>query len=681
MKVIVDLMEAYSEHVGLPLLLIDLKSEIDYKVNTKNNIISKYNSTRLLDFKNTSKQLTSPTMISVLDDYYDLDVFYFITPVFKVNDSENFLAAGPFQIESINQTKSVKDNLPIIFNEEEIEERIRKMCNLHLLLVSKAQVESRFSMLEQIQKVLHTLEKFDSNLLKNNHHMFSILDELEKIDAFDFLGYAKRNEEEVFEIEHIAGDQLEELIGKSFYIGEGLLGKAVILGKDFYWSKGIDTQRAEFLNKYGIFPKHLFGFIINVGENVESIVFGGSFKNEMISENLLKIVKCVVHLVSQRKNISAQIIDSFHIHSIFANWLDLMDIANDVKDRKLLSYKILDFCQTLNNGLFSCFSTVNGEFFYRGKLQQDVIDLHKKALTHKFNRYHKRIWIEQNCIHFYLDFNAERYTLFTVEFKENTDIQQVVYILGMLEKLIIEDQKNKEVSSNKVMSKCDSIFQLLYTSMSEMNQSQYQRSHLAISISNKLVEQLNLSFNSKKRLENICKVLPYTYTYLEKEISHTEEWELFKGTQSILKKNENYEAFSTEIKIIAFIYKVVIHQDQNANLDFLSEEFKDLCMNTYKSAIKLTEQHIELPKVELNHQKIDEITDIHSVISTLALTSREKEILYLIIEGLNNQEVGQYLTISVHTVKNHVTNIFKKLNVSDRFQAMAKIYRIKYGDV
>ena len=81
---------------------------------------------------------------------------------------------------------------------------------------------------------------------------------------------------------------------------------------------------------------------------------------------------------------------------------------------------------------------------------------------------------------------------------------------------------------------------------------------------------------------------------------------------------------------------------------------------------------------QTSSKAIEEMADLKKVISTLALTFREEEILYLMLEGLNNQEVGQYLNISVHTVKNHVTSIFKKLNVSDRIQAMAKIYRIKY---
>lgn len=51
------------------------------------------------------------------------------------------------------------------------------------------------------------------------------------------------------------------------------------------------------------------------------------------------------------------------------------------------------------------------------------------------------------------------------------------------------------------------------------------------------------------------------------------------------------------------------------------------------------------------------------------LTNREKEILRLVAEGLLNKEIGLRLNISERTVKNHVSNIFKKIQVSDRTQA------------
>lgn len=61
------------------------------------------------------------------------------------------------------------------------------------------------------------------------------------------------------------------------------------------------------------------------------------------------------------------------------------------------------------------------------------------------------------------------------------------------------------------------------------------------------------------------------------------------------------------------------------------------------------------------------------------LTRREIEVLKLLAEGLFNKEVAYTLNISEKTVKNHVSNIFKKINVSDRTQAA--VYAIKHNIV
>ena len=54
------------------------------------------------------------------------------------------------------------------------------------------------------------------------------------------------------------------------------------------------------------------------------------------------------------------------------------------------------------------------------------------------------------------------------------------------------------------------------------------------------------------------------------------------------------------------------------------------------------------------------------------LTARELEILNLIDQGLSNKEIARRLTIELSTVKNHVHNIFEKLNVSRRSEAAAR---------
>ncbi len=52
-----------------------------------------------------------------------------------------------------------------------------------------------------------------------------------------------------------------------------------------------------------------------------------------------------------------------------------------------------------------------------------------------------------------------------------------------------------------------------------------------------------------------------------------------------------------------------------------------------------------------------------------SLTDREIEVLKQVVFGLLNKEIASNLDISERTVKNHISNIFKKLQVSDRTQA------------
>ncbi len=62
------------------------------------------------------------------------------------------------------------------------------------------------------------------------------------------------------------------------------------------------------------------------------------------------------------------------------------------------------------------------------------------------------------------------------------------------------------------------------------------------------------------------------------------------------------------------------------------------------------------------------------------LTGREREILALIAQGDTNADIASALSISVKTVRNHVSNIFNKLQVADRTQASIRAREAGFGD-
>jgi DNA-binding NarL/FixJ family response regulator len=61
------------------------------------------------------------------------------------------------------------------------------------------------------------------------------------------------------------------------------------------------------------------------------------------------------------------------------------------------------------------------------------------------------------------------------------------------------------------------------------------------------------------------------------------------------------------------------------------------------------------------------------------LTEREREILDLIAAGRNNQEIAGLLFLSLKTVRNYVSSILTKLQVSDRAQAIVRAREAGFG--
>jgi LuxR family maltose regulon positive regulatory protein len=70
----------------------------------------------------------------------------------------------------------------------------------------------------------------------------------------------------------------------------------------------------------------------------------------------------------------------------------------------------------------------------------------------------------------------------------------------------------------------------------------------------------------------------------------------------------------------------------------------------------------------------DSFTPLHPVEPSAvdSLTNRENEILELLIQGKTNKEIAAKLFVAIDTTKTHLKNIYQKLEVNSRLQAVAK---------
>ena len=72
--------------------------------------------------------------------------------------------------------------------------------------------------------------------------------------------------------------------------------------------------------------------------------------------------------------------------------------------------------------------------------------------------------------------------------------------------------------------------------------------------------------------------------------------------------------------------------------------------------------------LQLNHKRA-----LDRICTEYGISPREQEIIELILQGLSNKEMEDVLSISFHTVKNHIYNIFQKLEVNSRGQLIHRI--------
>ena len=99
--------------------------------------------------------------------------------------------------------------------------------------------------------------------------------------------------------------------------------------------------------------------------------------------------------------------------------------------------------------------------------------------------------------------------------------------------------------------------------------------------------------------------------------------------------------------------------------DISVEDLHDAILNTNKGCIWIHPKIASIINHTFVNAKLIPKEDFN-------LTSREKEVLELLTQGLSNTEIAEKLIISTHTAKAHVCNILTKLSVTDRVQAAVK---------
>jgi len=117
---------------------------------------------------------------------------------------------------------------------------------------------------------------------------------------------------------------------------------------------------------------------------------------------------------------------------------------------------------------------------------------------------------------------------------------------------------------------------------------------------------------------------------------------------------------------VSIIFVFINKNNRSFELSFVI--FETLRFSFFLLAPLVWIRFIYLPYAQSLSKLIGQSSNFDYIFKKYNISQREKEIIVLIIDGKGNNEIKEKLFISYHTVKNHLSNIYRKLNISNRHE-------------
>jgi len=153
------------------------------------------------------------------------------------------------------------------------------------------------------------------------------------------------------------------------------------------------------------------------------------------------------------------------------------------------------------------------------------------------------------------------------------------------------------------------------------------------------------------------------------------------GNKNFLQRNKATIIYSISLAFLLFLLKwlelrfIIFEHSFEIYIGFIAVIFTGLGIWL---ALKLSKPKIQTIVVEKEvyiNRNENFVLDA-SLVSQLELSRREMEILSLLAQGYSNQEIAVKLFVSLSTVKTHNQNLFEKLDVKRRIQAVEKAKKL-----
>jgi DNA-binding CsgD family transcriptional regulator len=222
--------------------------------------------------------------------------------------------------------------------------------------------------------------------------------------------------------------------------------------------------------------------------------------------------------------------------------------------------------------------------------------------------------------------------------------------------------------------------QILHESMGYWNKELYELSQKARELAVSFAKQLGLELEQISVIGNACLVAHYGVDFLKENVGDDRiVWIVQQYLQYVQEGEPKQDKVGSDWISGQILFLVFSFLNNNDKTDLPVHAAFDHHLRE-KFAFFLGKRQIIDCEISLSLPDEENELDLNSKeLLKVSLSRREQDVLRLLAKGQSNREIAEGLFISEHTVKNHISNIFQKLGVTDRAQAIAMVYKKGYG--
>ncbi len=528
---------------------------------------------------------------------------------------------------------------------------------------------------------LRSIRDRDKGIVKHLQEFF------EGNRVFEFMGLAEEMDGQ-YTVTHVMGEGIAALEGAQFSQGEGFLGRALLTGEIDHWENIEKVPRSIFFKRHQFKPKSLLCYPIRQDNQSTKLLFCGNGNHAVFSKRDLEIGRTLGIMLESHLAVNSLQHENDEQLRRLGSLIEICKLMVSAPDITKIAYILVDIGLNLVEGTFS--SLILKETNYkiklvsRGNASGDIAmyakDVVKRYLTDENGikimspQIHETAEGEQ-VIECPLFTNGFTHGVLSVGIANNTEaqIQEHLNFLGTLSiiggvslQLARTGEENYEENQANA----------LYRAIGQFDPESYKENGEAANLAGLFAMRLGLDAAFIKEIVHACYLSTYEPEFIQELFPDKRISFIVKEGKELM---ENNALAWDEAGAGGQVFALVKRYAETQSIEAIPEQIRNKeIVKGFIAFIKesqVVEQQLDLDDEKAAAKGIDSVT---STIKEMDLSPREQEVLDLVIQGLNNKEIAQELYISGHTVKNHVTKIFQKLEVPDRAHAISKVYQLKY---